>query len=120
MSFRGRAAGSIPSNLNAVGGMLLGGGIYAICHFLMVGTFSYGICCLWPGNWSELVWGIFAIIRGSAIMNRNVGLGPPMTLVVLQILLIFNGDPINTILGIVSLVMLNDSTVKEYFESRQT
>lgn len=105
-----------PSNISTIGVLLLIGGIYS---FIYVGgglLGSFGICCLWPGVYLQVVWGILAIIRGSAMMNgRDANPSPPTVLLALQILLALNFDVINMVLGIVGLVMANQDDIKEYY-----
>jgi hypothetical protein len=75
------------------------------------------MCCLWPGVYFELVWAILALIRGINMLNQD-DQGPPKTLAILQIICIANGDVINCVLGIVSLVMLNDPQVQAYYRRK--
>ncbi len=101
-----------PGELAAIGGMLLGGGIVALG---MSGVVGLSTCCLWPVSWLSLVWGILAIIRGSQMLGRDDLQGPPRALLILQIVLILNGDVINCVLGIVGLVLLNNPAVRDYY-----
>jgi DNA-directed RNA polymerase subunit RPC12/RpoP len=102
-----------PGEVAAIGGMLLGGGIVAL---VMAGIVGLSACCLWPVSWLSLVWGILAIIRGSQMLGRDDLQGPPRVLLILQIVLILNGDVINCVLGIVGLVLLNNPAVRGYYE----
>ncbi|OWK36161.1 hypothetical protein [Fimbriiglobus ruber] len=102
-----------PGAISAIGGMLLGGGIYALIHDVGVGA---GTCCLWPGIYLSLVWAILAIVRGSAMLGQDDRGGPPKTLAILQIVLIINGDVVNMILGIIALTQLNTPEAQDYFE----
>ena len=121
-----RRKGQKPSQVQAVGVMMLCGGILGILVGLsqigyigVVGAFT-GIgcvCCLWPGMYLELVWGILAIIRGVNMMNQD-DQGPPKTLLILQIICIVNGDFVNCVLGIVGLVMLGDEQVQKGLKQR--
>ena len=111
---------SKPGNIATIGVLLLVGGIISLCW--TVGTMFFtsaltcGICCLWPGFYLAPVWGILAIIRGTAMMNgRDTSTGPPTVLLGLQILLILNFDMINMVLGIVGLVLANNEDVREYY-----
>ena len=96
--------------------MLLVGGIYSFIQSLLMVLSSFGLCCIWPGIYLSVVWGILAIIRGTAMMNgRDTSAGPPTVLLGLQILLILNLDMINMILGIVGLVLANNDEIKEFY-----
>jgi hypothetical protein len=94
------------SSRSLIGGLLLAGGIWAILYSLLAVFASVFICCLWPGVYLALVWGILAIIRGSEIMHAKYQGPPPTALIILQVVLIINGDVINLILGIINLVHL--------------
>jgi hypothetical protein len=116
-----------PGQVQAVGVMMLVGGIIGTLvglglmgYFGIVGIASMGIgclCCLWPGIYLELVWGILAIIRGINIMNQD-DQGPPRTLAILQIICIINGDIPNCVMGIVCLVMMNGEEAQDYYRRK--
>ena len=106
-----------PGQVQAVGIMMLVGGIIGLLNMLIVPLASGGICCLWPGVYFEIVVGILLLIRGINMMNQD-DQGPPRTLAILQIICIVNGDVINCVLGIVSLIMLNDPNVETYYRKR--
>lgn len=116
-----------PGQVQAVGIMMLVGGILGILlglgmvgYFGIVGAASGGfgcVCCLWPGMYLSLVWGILALIRGINMLNQD-DQGPPRTLAILQIICIINGDVPNCVMGIVSLIMLNDPKVEDYYRKR--
>lgn len=95
--------------------MLLGGGIYAIVQAALLVLGSTGFCCLWPGTYFALVWGIMAIIRGAAITNDNDRGEAPRALLICQIITIINFDVVNMILGILGLVFLNEPDVDRHF-----
>lgn len=107
---------SKPGNIAAIGVLLLVGGIYSFIQTLIMVASSFGLCCIWPGVYLAVVWGILAIIRGTAMMNgRDASAGPPTVLLGLQILLLLNFDMINMVLGIVGLVLANNEDVREYY-----
>ena len=95
--------------------MLLGGGIYALVQVALMVLGSTGFCCLWPGTYFALVWGIMAIIRGAAITNDTDRGEAPRALLICQIITIINFDVVNMILGILGLVFLNEPDVDRYF-----
>jgi hypothetical protein len=102
-----------PGEVTGIGVMLLSGGIVALLMGAMVGV---SLCCLWPVSYLSLVWGVLAIIRGSQMLGPRDDLqGPPRVLLVLQVVLILNGDVINCVLGIVGLVLLNNPAVRDYY-----
>jgi hypothetical protein len=120
--------GRKPGQIQAVGIMLLIGGILGTitglgllgyAGIVGIGTGGPGfLCCLWPGTYLEIAFGIMAIIRGARMLGDNESGRPPTALAVLAILCILNGDLINCVLGIVCLVMLNDPAVGEYYRRR--
>lgn len=105
-----------PGTVSAIGGLLLGGGIYALLHALASVLLSHLTCCLWPGVYFALVWGVLAIIRGSAMLRQNDLHRSPKTLVILQIILIVNFDVINCVLGIISLILLSSPESRAYYD----
>jgi GYF domain 2 len=103
-----------PGQVQGIGIMMLVGGILGLITALSISLGSGFICCLWPGIYFEIVVGILMIIRGVNMMNQD-NQGPPRTLAIMQIIFIVNGDIINCVLGIVSLIMLNDAKVQNYY-----
>jgi GYF domain 2 len=104
-----------PGQVQAVGIMMLVGGIMGVIVFLTFAATCVGL--VWPGIYFELVVAILAIVRGANMLNQD-DQGPPRTLAVLLIICIINLDVINCVLGIVSLVMLNDPQVRDYYRSK--
>jgi hypothetical protein len=106
-----------PGAVQAVGIMLLVGSILGLITMASVVLGSVFLCCLWPGIYFEIVWAILAMIRGINMLNQD-DQGPPKTLCILQIIMIVNGDVINCILGIVSLVMISNEDVVDYYRKK--
>jgi hypothetical protein len=104
-----------PGQVQAVGIMMLVGGIMGILVFLGFASTCLGL--LWPGIWYELVISILAIIRGANILGKD-DLGPPKSLAIMLIICIVNADIINCVLGIVCLVMLSDQQVQAYYRKK--
>ena len=104
-----------PGQIQAVGIMMLVGGIVGILVFLTWASTCFGL--LWPGVYFELVVGIMAIVRGASMLNQD-DQPPPRGLAIMQIVCIINLDMINCVLGIVSLVMLNDPQVQDYYRRK--
>jgi GYF domain 2 len=104
-----------PGQIQAVGIMMLVGGVLGILVFLSFAATCIGL--VWPGIYFELVVSILAIVRGASMLNQD-NQGPPRTLAVMQIICIINLDVINCVLGIVSLVMLNDPQVRDYYRRK--
>jgi len=104
-----------PGKVTAVGAMLLAGGICAILNSLFFGIFTAFACCVWPGLYFGVIWGILAIVRGAELLGGGWRSRDPHTLVVLQIIQIVNLDGINLILGIVGIVFLGDRAVHRGF-----
>lgn len=114
---RGRSRRSASTgNVSTLGVLLIVGGVYSLLQAagLVLGTFA--VCCLWPGTYLAIVWGILAIVRGSSMTSgRDSNGSPPLVLHILQILLIINFDVINMILGIVGLVLSNNAQTQDYY-----
>jgi len=104
-----------PGQIQAVAIMMMVGGIIAIIVFLSWAATCFGL--VWPGIYFGLVVGIMAIVRAANMLGRD-DQGPPKTLAILQIICIINLDIINCVLGIVSLVMLNDPQVQSYYRRK--
>lgn len=109
--------GKKPSQVQAVGVMLMIGGILGIIAMASATLSTVFVCCLWPGVYFELIWAIFAIIRGVDMMGKAQQ-APANTIVICQIICIVNVDIVNCVLGIVSLVMLNDPAVQSYYRRK--
>lgn len=107
-----------PSEVSAVAGMLLGGGIYALVQAAALVLGSTLICCAWPGTYYALVVGIMMIVRGANMLNNRDESGPPRTLLILQIIMIVNFDIPNLVMGIVGLTLLGNDKVKDYYQRR--
>ncbi len=107
-----------PSEMGAIAGMLLGGGIYALVQTLAMVLGSTLICCAWPGTYYAIVVGILMIVRGANMLNNRDEAGPPRTLLILQIIMIVNFDVVNLVMGIVGMVLLGNDKVKDYYERR--
>src|SRR5262249_16936769 len=60
-----------PGKVQAIGTMMLIGGIWALAHGIIGGILlALGTCCfglLWPGTYYAIVLGIMAIIKGSKL-----------------------------------------------------
>jgi hypothetical protein len=117
-----------PGALTAVAVMLLVGGILSclVALGLMgyaglfgIGTMGIGlICCLWPGMYFQLVFGIMAIVRSSQMLGKRDVKGPPKGMCIMQIICIVNGDITNCVLGIVGLVLLGQEDVRRWYARR--
>ncbi len=104
-----------PSNVTAVGGMLLGGGIYALVQDLGMAV-AFCPCACWPPLWLSVVWAIFAIVRGAELIGSGpADRRPVTTLLVLQTLCVLNFDIVNFILGVVGLVLAGRPDARAYF-----
>ncbi|VTR92131.1 Uncharacterized protein OS=Singulisphaera acidiphila (strain ATCC BAA-1392 / DSM 18658 / VKM B-2454 / MOB10) GN=Sinac_3185 PE=4 SV=1 [Gemmata massiliana] len=106
-----------PGKLTAIGGMLIGGGTWAIGANVL-SFLIFPLWCFWPGFYFAIVWGILAIIRGASMLSAGWRGGEPRTLVVLQIVQIVNLDVVNLVLGIVNWAFLNDREVRSAFRRR--
>ena len=81
-----------PGQIQAVGIMMLCGGIFGILVFLGFASTCIGL--VWPGIYFELVIGILAIVRAANMLGRD-DQGPPKTLAIMLILCIVNADFVN-------------------------
>ncbi len=112
---RSRRASST-GNVSTIGVLLIVGGVYSLLQAAGLVLGSLFVCCLWPGTYLALVWGILAIVRGSLMVGgRDVTGAPPMVLHILQILLVMNLDVINFILGVIGLVLSNNPQTQDYY-----
>jgi predicted Zn finger-like uncharacterized protein len=117
-----------PGGVTAVAVMLLVGGILACVYMVAalgyigligLGTMGMGlVCCLWPGYYYELVFGIMAIVRASQMLGKHDPKGPPKGLCIMQIICIVNVDWVNCVLGIIGLVMLGQEDVRRWYARR--
>lgn len=110
---RGRRRLKKPGKVSAIGGMLLGGAIWAIIWNLLFVGGSGLICCLWPGVYFGIVWSILGIISASGMLGENWRRSNPRTLLILQIVQLVNLDIVNTIMGILGLVFFNEREVQD-------
>jgi hypothetical protein len=108
-----------PGKVQGIAIMTLVGGILAILMSLTwmgVGVGTMGVCCLWPGTYYSLVLGIMATIKGAQLLGQDDHLqSPPKAIAIMQIINIINGDVTNCVLGIVTLVFLNEPEVRDYY-----
>ena len=108
-----------------VGGILaiLGGIAYMIYYFLVVlATLGIGLCMLpiilFPIY--SIVMGIMALIKGIQLLGSNPipAYETAKTTSIMQIVNIICGDLVNLTLGILNLVFLNDTEVKNWIRSQ--
>jgi DNA-directed RNA polymerase subunit RPC12/RpoP len=110
-----------PGEVQTIGTLLIVGGVLACLTFLtfivLGGLSTFGFCCIWPGTWYQLVYGIMAITKGSQLQQDRAFAYPPNSVCIMAIITIINGDVLNMTLGIIGLVMANNPNVKRYFRS---
>jgi predicted Zn finger-like uncharacterized protein len=105
---------SPPGKVQAIAVMTLVGGILAVLY--AVGLIATCYCALWPGTYYSLVLGILAIIKGSALLGRDAhNETAPRAVAIMQIVNIINLDMTNCVIGILSLVFLNEPEVRRYY-----
>lgn len=105
---------SPPGKVQAIAVMTLVGGILAVLY--AVGLIATCYCALWPGTYYSLVLGILAIIKGSALLGRDAHRETaPRAVAIMQIVNIINLDITNFVMGILSLVFLNEPEVRRYY-----
>jgi predicted Zn finger-like uncharacterized protein len=114
-------SGQKPGKVQAIGIMMLIGGILAIVTGiggLTIGLVSC-VCLAWPGTYYSLVLGIMATIKGSQILGDKASTeAPPKGIAIMQIINIINGDIPNCVMGILGLVFLNEPETNRYFRGR--
>ena len=114
-----RRADTKPGKVQAVGIMMLIGGILALIHgvgWMIAGVATMGLCCLWPGTYYSLVLGIMATMKGSSLLGERADQqATPKGIAIMQIINIINLDIPNCVMGIISLVFLNEPETRDYF-----
>jgi hypothetical protein len=106
-----------PSNVGTSGTLMLVGGILTLLVTLSVGVVlvpSTG--CMWtPITVFGLVAGILNIVKGSQLMGEcSPGVGVPIASPILLIVNCLNCDMVGPILGIITLVLVNDPATSAY------
>jgi hypothetical protein len=105
----------MPGKVQAIGILSLIGGIFAILLAIGLGAGTGFACCLWPGTYYSLVFGIIAIVRASAILGARGHLEKlPTSLAIMHMVNIINLDIANLVLGIIIIIFCNDEEVREY------
>jgi hypothetical protein len=110
--------GEKPGKVLAIAIMTLVGGIFAT----ILGAAYMASCFLmvWPGTYYSLVAGILAIVKGANLLGEQAHeQPPPQGIAIMQIVNIVNGDVVNLVLGIVTLVFLNEPEVRRFFRGRR-
>jgi hypothetical protein len=111
--------GRKPDKVQAIGVMMLIGGILATLLGLGLSVGSGFACCLWPGTYYSLVLGIMAIVRASNLLGEKAYTQTsPKGIAIMQIVNIINMDIANLVLGIVILTFLNEREVQAYFRGK--
>ncbi|MFK7927022.1 MAG: hypothetical protein AB8H79_02450 [Myxococcota bacterium] len=101
-----------PQNVQIVGILMLIGGIFALLVSL---TVLLSTLCIWVFAFYGIIAGIFAIISASKLLGSGSrGSGVPTTAAILLIINIVSFDTIGMIMGIISLVLLNDEDTKAW------
>ena len=103
-----------PGKVQAIGIMVLVGGILALLAGVALATTRYGL--FWPGTYYSAVVGSLSILRGSQLLGEKAHRSPPPNGIgVMMLINIINVDFINLILGTIVLEFLRDPEVKRYF-----
>lgn len=113
--------------ITAIAGMTLAGGIWALLvalglvgYGLIAGIATFGLGCLilLPAAYS-LVLGILATLKGARLLGSNPQAeSPPKDIAILQIINVVSCDFVNVVLGILTLVFLNDPAVSSFYRGR--
>jgi len=103
-----------PSKVQAIAIMVLVGGILAAIEGGCLALSCYGL--LWPGTYYSLVIGIMAIVEGTKLLGPEGHWRPPPKLfAILLVVNILNANIADCVMGIVSLVFLNEPEVQDYY-----
>lgn len=116
-SRRGRR-GEKPGKVQAIGIMILIGGILSLLYGLSLLGLGVATCIVlaWPGVYYAIVLGIMALIKGIQLMgDKAYKETPPQGIGIMMIINVINCDFVNLTLGILVLVFLGDEEVKRYF-----
>jgi hypothetical protein len=106
-----------PGKVQAIGLMVLIGGIWACLLAALLGLASAGLLLCWPGSWYCIFLGIWCIIKAIPLMGDSAYREPvPTTTSILLIVNIINLDIVCVILGIICVVFCNDREVTQYFK----
>ncbi|WP_020474927.1 hypothetical protein [Zavarzinella formosa] len=106
----------VPGKAQAIAFMLLLGGAWSILWVCFWFLFLYCFVFAWPGVYYALVFGVIAVIRGAELLGSSSNARrSPRTSLVLQIICIVNGDPVNFVCGILGFIFLNDPEVDRYY-----
>lgn len=118
------AGGPQPGKVQAIAIMTLIGGIIAVLvamtwglYGIFAGLATVGIGCilLIPACYSMIL-GILAIVKGAKLLGRTgYQEAPPRAIAILQIINIISCDAVNLVLGILTLVFLNEPEVSAYY-----
>jgi hypothetical protein len=109
-----RGAAEKPQKVQAIGIMMLIGGILALVIGAGLALSCVGL--IWPGTYYSFVLGVMAIVRASTILGDSArNERPPQAIAIMQIINIVVGDVVNVVFGIITLVLLGDPEVKAYF-----
>ena len=107
-------SGQVPGKVQAIGIMMLVGGIVAL--LVAIGFMASVVGLVWLPWIYSLVLGIMAIVRASKLLNERPYRGPsPQTIAIMQMVNLIACDCINFVLGIIILVFLADEEVARYF-----
>jgi hypothetical protein len=117
-------APAVPGKVQAIAIMTLVGGILAtivgliwLFYGLVVGLATFGIGCVicLPAIYSVTM-GVMAIVKGAKLLGARGYLEtPPKAIAIMQIVNIICCDVTNMVLGILTLVFLNDPYVRGYY-----
>jgi hypothetical protein len=102
-----------PGKVQAIAIMTLVGGILALVYgvILLLSTLF-----LWPPAYYGIVLGIMATIKGSKLIGQQGHLQTaPKAIAIMQIVNILNCDVPNVVMGILTLIFLNEPEVRAYY-----
>ncbi len=106
-----------PGKVVAISIMTLVGGILATISCAVWAVSTLGLWIPWIYS---LVLGIMAIVKGSKMLGSNPAptVATAKSIAIMQIINIINCDVPNLVMGIITLVFLNDEEVKNWIRSQ--
>ena len=105
-----------PGQVQAIAVMTLVGGILALIIGAGWVVGSAGACCFYPGSYYSIVLGIMAVTKASQLLGKDAyKQTAPKAIAIMQIINVINFDFPNLVMGILTLVFLNDAKVRRFY-----
>ncbi len=106
-----------PNNINAIGALLLAGGVMTVMVSVGMAIATFGLWLPWIYG---VIAGTYSIIRGSTLLGDNAaGTGVPTSAPAMLILNVLNCDMMSMVMGIVALALMQDPQARAYLTGQQ-